>query len=157
MNNKQSKTKKDKSVLIIAVVAILLIFAATYFIMSPIKYKNDFESFKADFTKTVNYSKDNGAVLVTQDGNVRKANKDAISDFYWLLTGAGIGSTTTQEPESPILISFPDGAEMILGEVEVEQGPRKGRKCLYISFKNDKGKEFSYYHDLIDMRAIEGI
>lgn len=157
MNNKQTRGKKDKSVLIIVIVALILVVAATYFIMSPIKYKNDFENFKADFTKTINSAKESGAVLVTQDGKTHKANEYVLSDFYWLLTGAGIGVPTKQVPESPILIDFPDGAEMTLGEVEVERGSRKGRMCMYISFKNDKGKVFTYYHDMIDLRAIEGL
>ena len=151
------KKKKDRSVLIIAIIALFLVFGASYAIMSPIMHKVNYETFTNDLTRSINDAREHGKVTVTRGEDTYIMDEDNLSWMYSLIVNMGVGNRTSQTPENTIIISFPDGSELTLGDVTVENGVRKGRTGLYVSFKNTKGKTYSYYSDMADTTSFEDL
>ncbi|MBR3053098.1 MAG: hypothetical protein IKG59_03115 [Firmicutes bacterium] len=157
MEKKQrSKRKKDIMLPLVILIGIVLIAAVVTPIAKPILQKTRFEKFQEDFTESLNYSKDNGNIIIEKDGRVHSLDPDTASWLYYMLANIGMGTpvSASEEPECEIRMTFPDGAEMKLGEMEVKQGPRAGRMGIFVYFKNAAGKEYRYYSDVTTLKKF---
>ena len=160
MKSKQTKSrKKDIMLPLIILAAVVLIVAVVTPIAKPILMKTRFERYQEELTESINYSKDNGNIIIEKDGRVYSMGPDTASWLYYMLANIGMGTPVSarEEPECEIKMMFPDGAEMRLGEMEIPKGPRQGRMGIFVYFKNAKGEEYRYYSDVTTLKKFREV
>ena len=160
METKQKKgRRKDIMLPVVILIGVILIVAIATPIAKPILQKTRFEKFEEDLTRSTSYAGENGNIIIEKDGRVYSMGPDAATWVYSMLLTIGMGTPVSakDEPECEIKMMFPDGAEMKLGEMEVERGPRKGRMGIFVYFKNDKGQEYRYYSDVTTLKKFREV
>ncbi len=159
MTVKAKKTRKDYMIPLVVIGALVLMVAIALPIARPIAQKTRFEKFQVDLTESINYSKENGNIIIEKDGRVYSMAPDNASWLYYMLGNIGMGTPVKEgeEPECEIRMTFPDGAEMKLGETEVQNGPRKGRMGIFVYFLNASGEEYRYYSDVTTLKKFREV
>ena len=153
---KRKKQKRDIMIPAVILIAIALAAALIIPIARPIVQKTRFEQYQVDLTKSINYAKDNGNIIISKDGRVYALDDDTAGWMYYMLANIGMGTPAkaSEDPEFEIEMEFPDGAVMKLGEAEVKRGPRKGRMGIYVYFMNSDGKEYRYSSDVTTLKKF---
>lgn len=156
VKQKKRSKKRDLMIPLVIIAAVVLIVAIALPIARPIFQKTRFEKFQMDLTESINYSKDNGNIIIEKDGRMYSLHPDTASWLYYMLANIGMGTPVSEsdEPECEIRLTFPDGAEMRLGEKEIERGPRKGRMGIFVYFMNASGEEYRYCSDVTTLNKF---
>ena len=154
--NIDKKKKKDMLLGVwIAVVVILFLIVgipAVKGLREVHKYKN----FVNDYTESLNHARRNGGVTVeTVEEDCWTMTESQGSRLYTMIMDAGMGKPQKDDPEGVFYyLTFPNGSELRLCEVEIMEKARKRDTGIFISFENTDNIIYRYDTDNIDVDDV---
>ncbi len=146
-----AERKRRKDIGLIVILLVVLLSGAIFykFLVSPIMEKTKYDRFVNEFTESINHSKTNGGITVSMTEGEYTLEAYSGSYVYDTVISCGMGVPYDKDMEGDLVtLSFPNGAKLVFGEGDVEQGIRKGKKGLVIHFVDVESREYQYIYDV---------
>ena len=146
--NKNKSSKKDRSILPVLIVALLLSVA----ILTPaVRYAGNiygFDSFMNDLRESfISAQKFNG-FTATYKNKECQIDKDSGSAIFANLNLIGRGiKCKEEENQNPFILEFGDGSTMLLAESEMKGRFQNTVRALYVEYTYPTGKKYCYKTD----------
>ena len=153
------KKKKDGMLALWIAVVVILFLIVGIPAVRGIHEVHRYRTFVNEYTDSLNHARKNGGVTVgTVEEDVWRMTADQGSRLYTLIIDAGMGKPQKEDPAGKYYyLTFPNGSELRLCEVEIMEKSRKQDKGLFISFENKDNTVYMYDTDNIDVDLVLAI